>query len=80
MLSLSEWIILLLIALLVYHFATQPKPRQRAVRIIEDMRPAIPAPAEEPGDSHLEWIALAALAMAAIACVALMVVVRSGWV
>ena len=80
MLSLSEWVILLLIALLVFHLATQQKPRPRAVRVIEDMRPALPAQAEVSEDRHLEWIALAALALAAIGCMAVMVAVRSGWV
>jgi hypothetical protein len=80
MLSLSEWIIILLLMALVYHLATTPKPRRRAMRVIEDTRPQLPAPAETPRDDRLEWIALAGLAIAAIACVGILVLAKAGWV
>jgi hypothetical protein len=80
MLSLSEWVIILLLTLLVYHLATTPKPRRRAIRVIEDTRPQPPAPDDTPRDDRLEWIALAGLAAAAIACAAILVLANAGWV
>ena len=79
MLSLTELVILVLVAILVYHLATVPRARRPVVRLIDSERPMRQAP-KPPDDGSLEWMAWGGLAIAALACLAILIAATSGWV
>lgn len=82
--SAAECLIVLLLALMLFGLVNVPKTRQRAVRVIEDLRQdrcgsAVQSPDRSLGDD-IEWIVVAGLILAATGCIAVLVVSQSGWV
>ncbi len=77
----SEWLLVLLLVLIVFGGFRLPEAGRRLGAAIEDMRD-VAAPQHRVPESAWEGdiIILAALAMVAVACVAVLALSESGWV
>lgn len=80
MFGFTEWIIIALIALIVFGVLRSPSSSRQPVRAIEDMRVQEPVAPRPKRGIEFEILIAGGFILAAIACVLVLVLAQSGWV
>lgn len=80
MFSLTEWIIVALIALIVFGVVRTPGSARRKPVALEDLRPREPVAVPTRRGVAVEWALGAGFLLVAAACVLVLVLADAGWV